>query len=160
MYKRLGSQHYPEADLPGVTDEGVRARVIAGDVFGKRSPVKTLSDWFYADVALETGRSVPLDTDYEERAIYVAEGKVEIAGDTFEGPQLLIFRPGDRITVKAAAPTRMMLLGGAAMEGSRHIWWNFVSSSRERIEQAKEDWAQGRFRAVPGETEFIPLPER
>ncbi len=155
-----GFQHYPETDLPVVTDEGVSARVIAGDVFGKRSPVKTLSDWFYADVALETGRSVPLDTDYEEHAIYVAEGKVEIAGDTFEGPQLLIFRPGDRITVKAAAPTRMMLLGGAAMEGSRHIWWNFVSSSRERIEQAKEDWAQGRFRAVPGETEFIPLPER
>lgn len=155
-----GFQHYPEADLPVVKDDGVTARVIAGGVFGKRSPVKTLSDWFYADVALETGKSVPLDTDYEERAIYVAEGKIEIAGDIFEGPQLLIFRPGDRITVKAAAFTRMMLLGGAAMEGPRYIWWNFVSSSKERIEQAKEDWAQGRFKSVPGETEFIPLPEK
>src|SRR5690606_7442744 len=88
-----GFQPYPGTDLPVVRDDGVTARVIAGGVFGKRSPVKTLSDWFYADVALETGKSVPLDTDYEERAIYVAEGKVEIAGDTFEGPQLLIFRP-------------------------------------------------------------------
>ena len=155
-----GFQHYPEADLPVVKDDGVTARVIAGGVFGKRSPVKTLSDWFYADVALETGKSVPLDTDYEERAIYVAEGKIEIAGDIFEGPQLLIFRPVDRVTVKAAAFTRMMLLGGEAMEGPRYIWWNFVSSSKERIEQAKEDWAQGRFKSVPGETEFIPLPEK
>ncbi|WP_421866083.1 pirin family protein [Parvibaculum sp.] len=155
-----GFQHYPADSLPVVTDDGMTARVIAGDMFGKRSPVKTLSDWFYADVTLEAGKSVPLDTDYEERAIYVADGSVEIAGETFEGPQLLIFRPGDRITVKAAAKTRMMLLGGAALEGPRHIWWNFVSSSRDRIEQAKEDWVQKRFKAVPGETEFIPLPER
>ncbi|MEP2828040.1 pirin family protein [Parvibaculum sp.] len=155
-----GFQHYPADSLPVVTDDGMTARVIAGDMFGKRSPVKTLSDWFYADVTLEAGKSVPLDTDYEERAIYVADGAVEIAGETFEGPQLLIFRPGDRITVKAAAKTRMMLLGGAALEGPRHIWWNFVSSSRDRIEQAKEDWVQKRFKAVPGETESIPLPER
>jgi redox-sensitive bicupin YhaK (pirin superfamily) len=155
-----GFQHYPADSLPVVTDDGMTARVIAGDMFGKRSPVKTLSDWFYADVTLEAGKRVPLDTDYEERAIYVADGAVEIAGETFGGPQLLIFRPGDRITVKAAAKTRMMLLGGAALEGPRHIWWNFVSSSRDRIEQAKEDWVQKRFKPVPGETEFIPLPER
>lgn len=155
-----GFQHYPADSLPMVTDNGMSARVIAGDVFGKRSPVTTLSDWFYADVALEKDKSVPLDTDYEERAIYVAEGAVEIAGETFEGPQLLIFRPGDRITVKAATKARMMLLGGAALEGPRHIWWNFVSSSRDRIEQAKEDWVQKRFKHVPGETEFIPLPEK
>jgi hypothetical protein len=155
-----GFQHYPETDLPVVTDGGATARIIAGDVFGKRSPVKTLSDWFYADLALEAGSYAPLDPDYEERAIYIAEGAVEIAGETFEGPQLLIFRPGDRITIKAATKARMMLLGGAALEGPRHIWWNFVSSSRERIEQAKEDWSQGRFKPVPGETEFIPLPER
>lgn len=155
-----GFQHYPQSDLPVVTDEGVNARVIAGHAFGERSPVTTLSDWFYVDVSLEAGKSVPLDADYEERAIYVAEGTVEIAGESFEGPQLLIFRPGDRITVTAVRPTRMMLLGGATMDGPRHIWWNFVSSSKERIEQAKEDWVQKRFRDVPGETEFIPLPER
>lgn len=155
-----GFEHYSAADLPMVENDGVIARVIAGDMFGKRSPVKTLSDWFYADVSLEAGKSVPLDADYEERAVYIAEGAVTIAGETFEASRMLIFRPGDRITVTAAAPSRIMLLGGAAMEGSRYIWWNFVSSSRERLEQAKEDWAQGRFKAVPGETEFIPLPER
>lgn len=155
-----GFQHYPQSELPVVTDVGVSARVIAGQAFGERSPVTTLSDWFYVDVSLEAGKSVPLDAHYEERAIYVAEGSVEIAGESFEGPQLLIFRPGDRITVTAVRPTRMMLLGGATMDGPRHIWWNFVSSSKERIEQAKEDWVQKRFRDVPGETEFIPLPER
>lgn len=155
-----GFEHYSAESLPVLSDHGVTARVIAGDVFGKRSPVKTLSDWFYADVSLEAGKSVPLDSDYEERAVYVAEGAVTIAGETFEASQMLIFRPGDRITVTAAKPSRIMLLGGAAMEGSRYIWWNFVSSSRERLEQAKEDWAQGRFKPVPGETEFIPLPER
>ena len=97
--------------------------------------------------------------DQEERAIYVVEGEVEIAGERFEGPRLLIFRPGDRITVRRRARARMMFLGGAAMEGPRYIWWNFVSSRKERIEQAKEDWKSGRFRPVPGETEFIPLPQ-
>ncbi|GMV62326.1 MAG: hypothetical protein AMXMBFR74_14940 [Parvibaculum sp.] len=155
-----GFQHYPQSELPVVTDKGVSARVIAGHAFGERSPVTTLSDWFYVDVSLEAGKSVPLDAHYEERAIYVADGSVEIAGESFEGPQLLIFRPGDRITVTAVRPARMMLLGGATMDGPRHIWWNFVSSSKERIEQAKEDWVQKRFRDVPGETEFIPLPER
>ena len=155
-----GFQHYPQSELPVVTDKGVSARVIAGQAFGERSPVTTLSDWFYVDVSLEAGKSVPLDAHYEERAIYVADGSVEIAGESFEGPQLLIFRPGDRITVTAVRPARMMLLGGATMDGPRHIWWNFVSSSKERIEQAKEDWVQKRFRDVPGETEFIPLPER
>jgi len=108
---------------------------------------------------LEAGASVPLDSDYEERAIYLLEGEIQIAADRFEGPQLLIFRPGDRIGVRALRPSRMMLLGGTAMEGPRHIWWNFVSSSKERIEQAKQDWKTGRFDAVPEETEFIPLPE-
>lgn len=155
-----GFQHYSADSLPVVTDHGLTARVIAGDAFGKRSPVKTLSDWFYVDLALDEGKTAPLDPDYEERAVYVASGAVEIAGEIFEGPQLLIFRPGDRITIKAASKARLMLLGGAALEGKRYIWWNFVSSNRERIEQAKEDWAQGRFKPVPDETEFTPLPER
>jgi hypothetical protein len=128
-------------------------------VYGKASPVKTVSDWFYADVALAEGATAPLDNDHEERAIYVATGEIEIAGERFEAPRLLVFRPGDRITVKAAKPSRIMLLGGAAMNGPRYIWWNFVSSSKERIEQAKADWKNGRFDPVPDETEFIPLPD-
>ena len=107
----------------------------------------------------EAGASVPLDPDHEERAIYVVDGEIEIAGDTLRGPRLLIFRPGDRITVRRLSRRRMMFLGGDALEGPRHIWWNFVSSSSERIEQAKQDWKTGRFAPVPGETEFIPLPE-
>ena len=152
-------QHYAAENLPVVTDHGLTARVIAGDAFGKRSPVTTLSDWFYVDLILDAGKSAPLDPDYEERAIYIVSGAIEIASETFEAPQLLVFRPGDRITIKAISPARMMLLGGATLEGKRYIWWNFVSSSRERIEQAKEDWAQGRFKPVPDETELTPLPE-
>ncbi|WP_112661875.1 pirin family protein [Microvirga flavescens] len=152
-------QHFSAESLPVVEDKGVTARVIAGSSFGVKAPVEMVSDWFYVEVSLAAGLSAPLDADYEERAIYVVEGEVEIAGERFEGPRLLIFRPGDRITVRAVKPTRMMFLGGTALEGPRHIWWNFVSSRKERIEQAKEDWKTGRFAHVPHETEFIPLPE-
>jgi len=152
-------QHFDAGSLPLIEDGGVRARVIAGSAFGKTSPVGMLSQWLYAEVVLAPGASAPLDPDQEERAIYVAEGEVDIAGETFEGPRLLIFRPGDRITVRALRRTRLMFLGGAALEGPRYIWWNFVSSRKERIEQAKEDWKTGRFAPVPNETEFIPLPE-
>ena len=123
------------------------------------APVASLSPWFYVEVKVAAGRSAPLDNDYEERAVYVVDGTIEIAGETFEGPRLLIFRPGDPITIKAVSDSRLMYLGGAALEGPRYIWWNFVSSRRERIEAAKEDWKQGRFAAVPEESEFIPLPE-
>jgi len=152
-------QHFDAASLPLIEDGGVRARVIAGAAFGKTSPVGMLSQWLYAEVVLAPGASAPLDPDQEERAIYVAEGEVDIAGETFEGPRLLIFRPGDRITVRALRRARLIFLGGAALEGPRYIWWNFVSSRKERIEQAKEDWKTGRFAPVPNETEFIPLPE-
>jgi len=152
-------QHFDAASLPVIEDNGVWARVIAGSAFGKTSPVGMLSDWLYAEVVLEAGASAPLDPDTEERAVYVVEGEVDVAGELFEGPRLLIFRPGDRITVKATRRARLMFLGGAALEGPRYIWWNFVSSRRERIEEAKEDWKTGRFAPVPGETEFIPLPE-
>ncbi|GGA60020.1 pirin family protein [Pelagibacterium lentulum] len=155
-----GFQHFSSRDLPIVTDNGVRARIIAGKAFGKSSSVSTVSDWFYVEVTLGAGMSAPLDNDYEERAIYLVEGEVEIAGDMFEGPRLLVFRPGDPISVKATKPSRMMFLGGTALEGPRYIWWNFVSSSQERIEQAKEDWKMARFGAVPDETDFIPLPEK
>jgi redox-sensitive bicupin YhaK (pirin superfamily) len=151
-------QHFDATSLPVIEDAGVRARVIAGSAFGRTSPVGMLSPWLYAEVALAAGASAPLDPDQEERAIYVVEGEVDIAGETFEAPRLLIFRPGDRITVRALRRARLMFLGGAALEGPRYIWWNFVSSREERIEQAKEDWKTGRFAPVPNETEFIPLP--
>jgi redox-sensitive bicupin YhaK (pirin superfamily) len=152
-------QHFDAASLPVVEADGVWARVIAGHAFGKRSPVGMHSEWFYAEIVLEAGAGAPLDPDYEERAIYLVEGEIEIAGDTFDGVRLLVFRPGDRITIRAKSRARFMILGGTAMEGPRHIWWNFVSSRKERIEQAKEDWKSGRFDPVPGETEFIPLPD-
>ncbi|MBS0532397.1 MAG: pirin family protein [Proteobacteria bacterium] len=152
-------QHYGADSLPMVQDTGFTARIIAGSSFGATSPVEMVSPWFYAEVSLDAGMSVPLDADHEERAIYVVDGEIEIAGDRHEAPQLLIFRPGDRITVRATKPARMMFLGGTALEGPRHIWWNFVSSSQERIEQAKQDWKTGRFAHVPQEHEFIPLPE-
>jgi redox-sensitive bicupin YhaK (pirin superfamily) len=152
-------QHFDATSLPTFEDAGVRARVIAGSAFDRTSPVGLLSEWFYAEVSLAAGAKAPLDPDHEERAIYVVEGELDIAGETFEGPRLLVFHPGDRITVRATRPARLMFLGGSALEGPRYIGWNFVSSRRERIEQAKEDWKTGRFTPVPGETEFIPLPD-
>jgi redox-sensitive bicupin YhaK (pirin superfamily) len=151
--------HHRAETLPVIEAEGKRARLIAGSLFGETSPVRTFSEMFYADVELSPGAKVPLQACHEERAIYVAEGTVDIACDTFESGCLLVFRPGDEITVTAVTPSRLLFLGGEPMDGPRHIWWNFVSSSRERIEQAKEDWAQKRFDIVPGdEQDFIPLP--
>jgi len=153
------SIRFDAGSLPVVEDGGMWARLIAGSAFGRESPVGMLSEWLYAEVVLEAAASAPLDPDHEERAIYVVEGEVDIAGETFDAPRLLIFRPGDRITVRATKRARLMFLGGSVLEGPRYIWWNFVSSRRERIEQAKEEWKSGRFTPVPGETEFIPLPE-
>lgn len=152
--------HHDKSALPMITGEGKNARVIAGDMFGKSSPVKTASDMIYVDVALEPGAKVPFEARHEERAIYVAEGSISIAGDAFESNRLLILRPGDDITITAITTSRILLLGGEPMDGPRYIWWNFVSSSKERIEQAKEDWRQKHFDTVPGdEEEFIPLPD-
>jgi hypothetical protein len=115
---------------------------------------------FYADAILDAGATLPLDAEHEERAAYILEGTVEIAGDSFEAGRLLVFRPGDALAVRAVTPARLMLLGGETMDGPRHIWWNFVSSSKERIEEAKNDWKRGRFDKVFGdEKDFIPMPE-
>jgi redox-sensitive bicupin YhaK (pirin superfamily) len=154
-----GFQHFDEADLPVVRDKGLMVRVIAGSAFGAASPVKTFSEWLYAEMRMDAGVSAPLDPLVEERAVHVVEGEVEVSGQRFEGPLMLVLKPGAALKLTAVTPARVMLLGGPAMDGPRHIWWNFVSSSLERIEQAKADWTAGRFTAVPGETEFIPLPE-
>lgn len=152
--------HYGKAELPLIEGEGKNVRVIAGALYGQRSPAAVLSDLFYADVQLIAGASLPLDPEYEERGLYVSEGEIDIAGDRFEAGRLLVFKPGDRITIKAVRPSRFMLLGGASLDGPRHMWWNFVSSRKDRIEQAKEDWKAGRFGTVPGDDkEFIPLPD-
>jgi len=152
-------KHHAETELPLIEEGGKRVRLIAGALYGKASPVKTYSEMFYADVRLDAGATLPLDADHEERGIYTVSGEVEIAGDVFGPNRLLVFRPGNRISIKANTPARFMALGGAAL-GKRHIWWNFVSSRKERIEQAKEDWRAGKFGTVPGDDkEFIPLPD-
>ena len=151
-------QHFGAEVLPVAEEKGLYARIIAGAAFGAVSPVSTLSDWFYVELRLAAGASAPYDAAYEERAIYLVDGVIEIAGERFSEPQLLILRRGDAIAIRAIENARMMLLGGAPLDGPRHLWWNFVSSSKERIEQAKADWREGRFPQVPGETEFIPLP--
>ncbi len=151
--------HYGAAEMPVLNGDGKTVRVIAGAILGATSPVKTSSPMFYADVALEAGASLPLDPDYDERGVYTVEGEIEVAGDVFGPGRLLVFRPGDRITIRARSAARFMMLGGEPMDGPRHIWWNFVSSRQDRIEQAKADWKAARFDSVPGETEFIPLPE-
>ena len=152
--------HHDKASLPTLEGAGIQARIIAGSIFGKTSPVETLSDLFYADVSLATGARLNLDTAHEERAAYLLEGSVEVDGTMFEPGRLLVFEPKRAITIAAPRGAKLVVLGGEPMDGPRHIWWNFVSSSKERIEQAKADWKRDRFGVpVPGEHEFIPLPE-
>ena len=155
--------HHGADELPIIEGEGKRVRLICGSLYGARSPVQTFSEMFYADITLKEGTRLPIPVEHEERAAYVVEGSIGLIpeGGTFDAGQLLIFKPGEEIVLSAGASgsARLMLLGGEPLDGKRHIWWNFVSSSRERIEQAKEDWKAGRFSPVPEETEFIPLPE-
>ena len=153
-------EHVANDALPLLTDKGRSVRVIAGEMFGARSPVKTASDLFYADVILEAGAKLPLPAEHEERGIYISEGTLTIAGDRHEAGRLLVFRPGDEITLGTDTGARFMMLGGEPMDGPRYIWWNFVASSKDKIEAAKDDWKRARFAIVPGdEKEFIPLPE-
>jgi hypothetical protein len=152
--------HYEASRLPVIEDEGKTVRLIAGSLYGVQSPVKTFSEMFYADVSLESGAKLQITAEHEERAVYVVEGSINVSpyDSPFIAGQLLILKPKEEIIIKAATKARLMLLGGAPMDGMRHIWWNFVSSSKERIEQAKEDWREQRFQPVPEETERIPLP--
>ena len=152
--------HHGADELPVIEHEGARVRVIAGAVGGVAAPTVTASPTLYADAALAAGARFPIDAAQEERALYTLAGTLDIAGDRFGPGQLLVLRPGDPITVTALEDARFMILGGAPMDGPRHIWWNFVSSSKERIEQARADWKAGRFDTVPGdEGTFIPLPD-
>jgi redox-sensitive bicupin YhaK (pirin superfamily) len=151
--------HHGSATLPIVSGEGKTVRLLVGALYGARSPVQSFSETLYADIALEADAKLPIPAEHEERAIYLVNGTVEIAGEAFAPGRLLVLRPRAEITVTSRSVARLMLLGGAPMDGPRHIWWNFVSSSADRIEQAKADWKAGRFPAVAGDPEFIPLPE-
>jgi redox-sensitive bicupin YhaK (pirin superfamily) len=152
-------EHVADAQMPILQDKGRWVKVIAGQIYGAASPVKTLSDLFYADVRLEQGAALPLPPEHEERGLYLISGRIEIAGRVIEAGKLLAFKPQVEIIVKALEPCHFMLLGGEPMDGPRHIWWNFVSSSKEKIEAAKEEWRMGKFKIVPGDDkEFIPLP--
>ncbi len=154
--------HHPAASLPLAEEGGLTLRLIAGTGWGLTAPAAVSSPLFYADAVLAPGARVPLPEGHEERAAYVLEGEVEVAGDRFEAGRMLVFRDGDRLALRAGpGGARLLLLGGAAMDGPRYLFWNFVSSSRERIEQAKADWKANRFGRVAGEgDEFIPLPEK
>ncbi|MGB6116716.1 MAG: pirin family protein [Mesorhizobium sp.] len=149
-----------QALLPDFEAEGVSGSVVIGSFQGVKSPVKAYSETTYVSIRLEAGARVKIPAETEERAIYVLEGSVVIAGDRFQSDRLLVFKPGDEIVVSSERGAHVMLFGGASLGSKRYIWWNFVSSSKERIEQAKEEWKTGRFDIVPGdEQEYIPLPE-
>jgi redox-sensitive bicupin YhaK (pirin superfamily) len=153
--------HHAAAALPLLDDAGVQLRLIAGEGWGCHSPVQTHWPLFYADATLAPGASLPLPDQHEERGVYVVEGTVDVAGNQFAAGRMLLFRSADSLALTAGPRgARLLLLGGAVMDGPRFIFWNFVSSSHDRIEQAKADWKAGRFGKVAGdESEFIPLPE-
>lgn len=158
-------EHHGKEHLPVIEDGGVHLRLILGSAYGEQAPASVFSEIFYADVTLQPSAWLPLPDDHEDRGLYVVEGSVSIAGKEFEEAQMMVFRPGDRITVAAGARgARVVILGGETLNGPRYIWWNFVSSSRERIEEAKEqwrkaNWGEGQFDLPPDDrSEFIPLP--
>ena len=154
--------HVGSQELPILDGDGATARIIAGSYFGKRSPVPVQSPLFYVDLALQPGARLTMPAEYPEQALYVVDGTLDLGRDgRFEQGQLLVLKPGATVTLAATENrgARVMLLGGEPMDGPRYLTWNFVSSSADRIEQAKEDWKAQRFPQVPGETEFIPLPD-
>lgn len=159
-------EHHGKETLPVIMDRGVSIRLILGNAYGERAPATMFSETFYADVGLEAGSRLPMPDDHEDRGIYILEGSISIAGQEYEALQMMVFRPGDRITVAAGARgARLMILGGATLAGPRHIWRNFVASSKERIEEAKaewraQNWGKGRFDLPAADRNVhIPLPD-
>ncbi|MGL4404483.1 MAG: pirin family protein [Notoacmeibacter sp.] len=157
-------EHHASEALPFIEAEGASVRLILGRGWGEKAPVSTFTDMIYADAVLLPGAQLPLPHDHEDRGIYVLEGSIEIAGDVFDAGRMMVFRPGDHIRVKAGERgARLIVLGGETLNGPRHIWWNFVASSKEKIEAAKEAWMKGdfehgRFQLPPGDDqEFIPI---
>ena len=152
-------QNVRMADLPTLARDGVELRLVAGRAFGLTAPVKVFSPIFYADVKLSAGAKLAMTDDHEERAILVVEGTVEVNGTRHERGAMILLDKGEHAVLSASAPTRAMLLGGAPLDGPRHVWWNFVSSTHERIERAKAEWQAMRLGTIPSDDkEFIPLP--
>jgi redox-sensitive bicupin YhaK (pirin superfamily) len=154
-----GFWHHPAATLPKISAHGVNLTLIAGEFAGQQSPVRTFSPTFYLDARFNAGGCVELPAALGQRAVHVVDGALSLDGIEVTAGGMAILTDGAEVAVIATADCRAMLLGGAPLEGPRHIWWNFVSSSKARIERAKDDWRQGRFAPVPGDNEFIPLPE-
>jgi redox-sensitive bicupin YhaK (pirin superfamily) len=154
-------QHFSAADLPEREDKGVTLRMITGAAFGLKSPVKVFSPIFYADARFAPGGALHYGAEHDERAFFVVEGEIQTGENEVHGPgAMLALEAGEEVTLYAGAPARVMLFGGAALDGPRHIWWNFVSSSKDRIERAKQEWRDMAFGTIPGDDqEFIPLPE-
>lgn len=152
--------HHPAATVPRIERPGALLQVVAGRAFGEESPVAVFSDTLYVAIDLSPGAELELDAAHRERALYVLEGEAQLDGADLPAMHLLVLDDGVRHRLRAKTAVKAMLLGGEPLDGPRHMWWNFVSSSKERIEQAKHDWVLGKFGDVPGETEFIPLPER
>jgi len=151
--------HHDDRDLPLIEDGGLRARVLAGEIWSRRSPVSVASDCLYVDLELSAGARAPLDCSFPERALYVVQGRIQVDGSVHPAGRMLVLRPGCDVHIDALEDSRVALLGGEPMAGPRHIWWNFVSSRKDRIEQAKSDWQAGRFDPVVDEHEWIPLPD-
>jgi hypothetical protein len=153
-------RHYSAAQLPAFDADGAHVSLIAGAWRGATSPVETFSELFYAVIDLPVGTTFHIPVDYLERAIYLLSGRIAIAGGEVTENDMLVLQPKREVALSALAPTRLLALGGAPMDGPRHIWWNFVSSSKDRLEQAKADWQMERFPTVVDETERIPLPSQ
>ena len=152
-------EHYAAEEIPALQQDGIEIRVVVGSAYGVTSPVRTESDTLYVELKVDTGASIVLP-DAEELGFYVIDGSVEVREQTVGAGIMAVVQRGATTTLTAATPAHVMLCGGATLAGERIVWWNFVSSSPDRLERAKRDWREGRFAAVPGETEFIPLPDR
>ena len=152
--------HHPAATLPRLERGGALLRVLAGRGFGAEAPVRVFADTLYVAIDLAPGAAIPLEDAHAERALYLLDGDARLDGTPLPARHLVLLERGTRPVLEASTPVKAMLLGGEPLDATRHLWWNFVSSSTERIEQAKQDWLEGRFGRVPGDDEFIPLPER
>ena len=152
--------HHAAATLPQQRRDGAWLRIVAGRGYGEESPVRVFADTLYVAIDLDANAELALDGSHAQRALYVLEGEAQLDGADIPMQHLVILDPDTRPRLRAKTPLKAMLLGGEPLDAPRHMWWNFVSSSKDRIEQAKQDWTEGRFGAISGETEFIPLPDR
>jgi redox-sensitive bicupin YhaK (pirin superfamily) len=156
-----GFQHHPAVTLPDWQHaDGVRLRLIAGNAYGHQAPVRMYGELFYLDAILDAGAAFDLPSEHAERAVLVLSGAIELDGEPVTASEMAVLQPGAKVRLVSTGAARLVLFGGATLDGPRTLWWNFVSSRRERIEQAKEDWRAQRFGTIEGEAEFIPLPER